>query len=69
MQQIIIEDEEVIKKILKHLGLWEIKERPSPKAIGPPKTVEHHIDYSVSQVSASDKWLYVDPQYPETFTT
>ena len=33
----VIEDEEVIKKILKHLSLWEIKERPPPKAkqIGP----------------------------------
>ena len=63
----VIEDEDVIKKILKHLGLWEVKPRPPPKAIGPPKTVEHHIDYSVSQFPASDKWLYVDPVYPEIF--
>ena len=28
----IIEDEEVIKKILKHLGLWDVKTRPPPKA-------------------------------------
>jgi hypothetical protein len=28
----VIEDEEVIKKILKHLGLWERKARPPPKA-------------------------------------
>jgi len=28
----MIEDEEVIKKTLKHLGLWEIKERLPPKA-------------------------------------
>ena len=61
----VIEDEDVIKKILKHLGLWEVKPRPPPKAIGPPITVEHHIDYSVSQVPASDNWLYVDPVYPE----
>ena len=26
----VIEDEEVIKKILKHLGLWDVKARPSP---------------------------------------
>ena len=64
----MIEDEEIIKKILKHLGLWEVKARPPPKATGPPKTVEHHIDYSVSQVPVSDKWLYVDPQYPESCT-
>ena len=28
----LIEDEEVIKKILKHLGLWKIKARPRAKA-------------------------------------
>ena len=28
----MIENEEVIKKTLKHLGLWEIKERLPPKA-------------------------------------
>ena len=27
-----IEDEEVIEKILKHLGLWDLKVRPPPKA-------------------------------------
>jgi hypothetical protein len=59
----VIEDEEVIKKILKHLGLWEIKERPPPKATGMPKTPEYSIDYSTSQLPASDKWLYVDPEY------
>ena len=26
-----IEDEEVIKKILKHFGLWEVKAPPPPK--------------------------------------
>ena len=63
----VIEDEEVIKKILKHLGLWEIKQRP------PPKPSECRIDYSVSQLPSSDKWLaeghdfsVIDPQYPET---
>jgi len=84
----MIDDEEVIKKILKHLGLWEInppyfwrvKARPSPKATGPPKTKEYHIDYSTSQLpvaarhysrsgqaGGSDKWLYVDPEYPEAY--
>jgi hypothetical protein len=28
----VIEDEDVIKKILQHLGLWQIKPRPPPKA-------------------------------------
>jgi hypothetical protein len=27
-----IEDDDVIKKILKHLGLWEVKRKPRPKA-------------------------------------
>ena len=71
----VIEDEEVIKKILKHLGLWKIKERAPPKATGPPKPPEYSIDYSNSQVPAparrpsggSDKWPYVDPQYPDTY--
>jgi hypothetical protein len=31
-----IEDWEVIKKILKHLGLWEVKARPPPKVKAPP---------------------------------
>jgi hypothetical protein len=59
----------VLRKILRHLGLWEVKPRPAPKATGPPKTPEYTIDYSTSQVPLSDKWLYVDPQYPATFTS
>ena len=41
----IIEDQEVINKILLHLGLWQTKQRPPPK----PKTLELQIDYSDSQ--------------------
>jgi endonuclease III len=62
----VIEEEEIIKKILKHLGLWDRKARPPPKATGPPKIREPIIDYSMSQLPMSDKWLYVDPEYPET---
>ena len=62
----VIEDEDVIKKILKHLGLWEIKTRPPPRASALPKH-EPFIDYSDSQLPVSDKWLYVDPEYPETY--
>ena len=90
----VIEDEDIIIKILKHLGLWDRKARPPPKATclrlpvaaatqtgalthrqaGPPKTPEYSIDYSVSQLPASDNLsrasrsnerLYVDPEYPE----
>ena len=73
----VIEDEEIVKKILKHLGLWERKARPPPKATGPPKVQEHTIDYSMSQLSCfpdpvndetgSDIWLYVDPEYLEEY--
>jgi hypothetical protein len=43
-----IEDPEVIKKILKHLGLWDIKARPPPKATAPPPNLR--IDYFDSQL-------------------
>jgi len=46
----VIEDEEIIKKVLKHLGLWEVKPRPPPKATEPQKTPEYSMDYSVSQL-------------------
>ena len=66
-----IEDQEVIKKILKHLGLWEIRARPPPRATGAAKNPEYHIDYSTSQLpeparrslGGSDNYLYVDSQY------
>ena len=64
----VIEDEEIIKKILKHLGLWDQKARPPSKANILPMAQRYHIDYTDSQVPASDKWLYVDPRYPETHT-
>ncbi len=41
----IIEDQEVINKILGHLGLCQTNQRPPPK----PKAFEIQIDYSDSQ--------------------
>ena len=38
----VIEDEEIIKKILKHLGLWEVKTRSPPKATRPTKIEYRH---------------------------
>jgi hypothetical protein len=64
----VIEDEQVIEKILKHLGLWDQKARPPPKANAPPIAPECHIDDTDSQVPVSDNYLYVDPQYPEVYT-
>ena len=52
-----IEDEEIIEKILKHLGLWEKKARPPPKAAGPSKIPEYSIDYSTFQLPVSDPSL------------
>lgn len=49
----IIEDEEAINKILLHLGLWQINQRPPPKL----KSLELQIDYSDSQL----------PDYEEAF--
>ena len=65
----VIEQPEIIKKILKHLGLWEIKAcppsvwraRPPPKTNAPPLNV--HIDYSDSQLPSSEDYLYSDPGY------
>jgi len=53
----VIEDGEVSKKILKHLGLWEVKACSQPKTAVPQKIHEYSIDYSVSQLPASDKWM------------
>ena len=41
----IIEDQEVINKILLHLGLWQTNQRPPPK----PKALGLQIDPSDSQ--------------------
>jgi hypothetical protein len=40
------EDQEVIDKILRHLGLYPTSQRPPPK----PKALELQIDYSDSQL-------------------
>ena len=57
-----IEDEEAIKKILKHLGLWDVKLRAPPKVTA--LFVGIHQDYSDSQLPPSEDYLYSDPDYP-----
>ena len=52
-----IEDEKLIKKVLKDLGLWDKKARPPPL----PKT---YIDASISQLPSCEDDLYCDPEYP-----
>ncbi len=56
-----IKDEEVVEKILKHLGLWDRKARPPPKANAPSSDI--HIDCSDSQVPPSDDYLFHDTDY------
>ena len=51
----------MIKKILKHQGLWDVKVRPPPKTKAPPLTV--HTDQSDSQLPPWEDYLYCDPDY------
>ena len=55
-----IEDQEVKKTILKHLGLWLVTRKPEPRAKGPPR--ESQIDYSDVQISPAGEYLYRDPE-------
>ena len=56
-----IEDPDVMKKILKHLGLWDVKRKPRPVANAPPIDVFHAYDQQPGP-SADD---YIrDPDYP-----
>jgi hypothetical protein len=52
----------VIEKILKHLGLWDLKVSPPPKAKVPSVTIP--IDDSDSQVPFSTLSFYPDSIYP-----
>jgi hypothetical protein len=47
-----IEDEEIIKKILKHLDLWDVKRKPPARAHGPPP--EAFISYDKSSSPRAD---------------
>jgi hypothetical protein len=60
-----IQDLEIIKKILKHLDLWDLKSKPLPRANAPPDNIEPHLDYSDSQLLPSYDYLYLDEKYPE----
>jgi len=55
-----IEDQDLIRTILKHQGLWLVESRPIPKAHAPP--VEYIIADS-SQLPMNDNHLYRDPEY------
>ena len=47
-----IDDSEIIQKILNHLGLWEVKRKPPPRANSPP--TESFIIYNESSVPGAD---------------
>ena len=50
-----IDDSEIIKKILNHLGLWEVKRKPPPRANGPP--TETIIIYDESSAPSADDYI------------
>ena len=56
-----IEDEEVIEKILRHLGRWDLKARPPPKVKAPSVTI--YLDDSGSKILSPDSF-YAHPDYP-----
>jgi len=62
-----IEGPEIIKKILKHLGLWDVKPRPRPCTKVDSEETRTIMEGSFSQRLPSDNWLYVDPEYPDIF--
>jgi hypothetical protein len=54
-----IEQEEIVKKVLKHVGLWDVKQkRPLPKTHSPPE-----ISYFDSHNQSCDDG-FCDPDYP-----
>ena len=61
-----IEDPTVIRKILQHLGRWEIQERPPPKKIISSRTVEPIPEecwpWAVDPVHEYD---HIDPVYQD----
>ena len=60
-----IEDQEVISKILKHLGLWDVKRKLPPRANSPP--TESFIIYDESSTTGADDYI-IDADYPiETY--
>ena len=61
----MIEVKDIIKEILKHLGLWDRKARPPPKGKRVSETI---IDYFEFQLSPSDDY-YIDESYAEALSS
>lgn len=56
-----IGDQDVIKTILKHLGLWLIRSRPPAKAHAPP--VREYVGGGSCHTGFPDNTSYGDPDY------
>ncbi len=56
-----IEDLEIIKKILKHLDLWDVKRKPPRRAHAPP--IDVYPIYNEPAMPSIDDYLK-DPEYP-----
>jgi len=66
-----IEDKQVIRAILEHLGLWLVRSRPPPKNHDPPacihgthRPIDQNVMDDVSQLPVNDDHLYRNPEYP-----
>ena len=57
----MFDDSEIIKKILNHLGLWDVKRKPPPRANAPPS--EAIIIYDESSAPSADDYI-IDVDYP-----
>jgi hypothetical protein len=56
-----IEDEQLVKKILKHLDLWDVRRKPPARAHGPPP--ETFIIYDELSSPGADDYI-IDADYP-----
>ena len=56
-----IDDSEIVRKILKHLGWWDVKRKQPPRAHGPP--TEPFIIYDQSSSPSADDYI-IDVDYP-----
>ena len=55
-----IENPDVIKKILKHLGLWDMKQKPRPTGNAPP--IDIFPVYDEHPEPRADDYI-IDPEY------
>jgi hypothetical protein len=57
-----IEDAQVIREILTHLGLWLVRSRPPPKIHDPPNIEYATADYLAHSPHPQTD-CYADPEY------